>query len=126
VALRVGAGPYTVPISVSNAARLSTVTLTITFDPNLLRVRAVQEGSFMRLGGASPTFAQQVSPGRVDITISRGPDATGATGSGLLAAILFDPIAPGSATLTPSGTATGPGGTPMGLQFQSVMVTIQP
>ena len=79
----------------------------------------------MRLGGASPTFAQQVSPGRVDITISRGADATGATGSGLLAAILFDPIAPGNLTLTPSGTATGPGGTPMGLQFQSVMVTIQ-
>ena len=50
---RVGQGPYTVPLSIVNAARLSMVTLTLTYDPALLRVRAVQEGSFMRTGGAS-------------------------------------------------------------------------
>src|SRR5207248_7011878 len=43
---RVGGGPYTVPISISGAARISTITLTLTFDPAILRVRAVQEGSF--------------------------------------------------------------------------------
>ena len=48
---------------------------------------------------------------RIDITLSRGADATGASGTGLLAAVLFDAIAPGAATLTLSGTATGPGGT---------------
>jgi hypothetical protein len=124
-AFRVGGGPYTVPISVVNASRLSTVTLTVTFDPALLRVRSVQEGSFMRTGGVNVSFAQQVGNGRVDITLSRGADATGAGGTGLLAAILFDPIAPGSATLSVSGSATGPGGTPMGLQFRPVTVTIQ-
>src|SRR5207248_1561973 len=72
---RVGAGPYTVPISISGAARITTITLTLTFDPAVLRVRAVQEGSFMRTGGASATFTQQASGGRVDITISRGADA---------------------------------------------------
>ena len=50
-------------ISIANASRLSTVTLTLTFDPALLRVRAVQEGSFMRPGGANATFTQQVAPG---------------------------------------------------------------
>jgi hypothetical protein len=85
----------------------------------------VQEGSFMRTGGVNVSFAQQVGNGRVDITLSRGADATGAGGTGLLAAILFDPIAPGSATLSVSGSATGPGGTPMGLQFRPVTVTIQ-
>jgi hypothetical protein len=115
-----------VPVSVTNASRLSTIALTITFDPALLRPRVVQEGSFMRSGGASATFAQQVSPGRIDITIARASDATGATGTGLLAAVLFDALAPGAATLTVNGTATGPGGTPMGLQFTPVRVTIQP
>jgi general secretion pathway protein D len=123
---RVGGGPYTVPVSVTNASRLSTIALTITFDAALLRPRVVQEGSFMRSGGVSATFAQQVSPGRIDITIARAGDATGATGTGLLAAVLFDALAPGAATLTVSGTATGPGGTPMGLQFTPVRVTIQP
>jgi hypothetical protein len=122
---RVGGGPYTVPISITNASRVSMVTLTVTFDPALLRVRAVNEGSFMRSGGASAVFTQQASPGRVDITITRSSDATGATGTGLLGAILFDAVAPGSATMSVSGTATGPGGTAMGLQFRPVTVTIQ-
>jgi general secretion pathway protein D len=122
---RVGQGPYTVPISVVGAARLTTITLTLTYDPALLRARSVQEGSFMRLGGASAVFTQQVAPGRIDITITRAADATGASGTGLLAAVVFDALAPGSATLSLSGVGTGPGGTPMGLQFRPVTVAVQ-
>jgi hypothetical protein len=62
----------------------------------------------------------------VDITITRSTDATGASGTGLLGAVLFDVLTPGTATLTTSGAATGPGGTPMGLQFRPTTVTIQP
>jgi general secretion pathway protein D len=123
--LRVGQGPYNIPISVTGAQRLSTVTLTLTFDSRFLRVRTVQEGSFLRSGGANVTFSQQVNGNRIDITISRGADATGVSGTGLLAAILFEAIAPGTGTLTLSGSATGPGNTPMGLQFRPVTITVQ-
>ena len=44
-------GPYTVPISINNASRVSVVTLTITYNPAVLRVRTVQDGTFMRQGG---------------------------------------------------------------------------
>jgi general secretion pathway protein D len=104
---------------------LSAVTLTMVYDPAKLRVRVVQEGSFMRAGGANVTFTQQVGRGRIDMTITRGADATGASGTGLLAAILFDAIAPGDVQLIVSGSATGPGGTAMGLQFRPVTVTVQ-
>lgn len=123
--MRVGGGPYTVPLSISDAARVSTLTLTLVYDPTKLRVRAVQEGSFMRAGGAVVAFAQSASGNRIDITLARASDTTGASGTGLLAAVLFDPIAPGSAQLTLSGSATGPGGAPMGLQFRPVTVTVQ-
>jgi hypothetical protein len=124
---RVGGGPYTVPISITNASRVSTLALTLTFDPALLRVRSVQEGSFMRAGGVNAQFTQNLaSPGRVDLTITRAADQTGASGTGLLGAILFEPIGAGSATLSLSGAATGPGNTPMGLQFRPVTITIQP
>jgi hypothetical protein len=122
---RVGAGPYTVPINVVDASRLSMVTLTLTFDPRVLRVRSVQEGSFMRTGGANATFVSNPGNGRVDITITRAADATGASGTGLLGAVQFDAIAPGTATLVVSGAATGPAGAPMGLQFRPVTVTVQ-
>jgi hypothetical protein len=61
----------------------------------------------------------------VERTIARAADATGATGTGLLGAILFDAVAPGTATLTLSGVASGPGGTAMGLQFRPVTITVQ-
>jgi type II secretory pathway component GspD/PulD (secretin) len=123
--LHVGQGPYNIPISVTGAQRLSTVTLTVTFDNRFLKIRTVQEGSFLRSGGANVTFSQQVNGNRVDITISRAADATGVSGTGLLAAILFDAVAPGTATLAVSGSATGPGNTAMGLQFRPVTVTVQ-
>ena len=123
--IRVGSGPYTLPISISEASRISTVTLTIIYDPTRLRVRTIQEGSFMRTGGATVAFSQQVTGNRIDITLARGADATGASGTGLLAAILFDALAPGSTTLTLSGAATGPGGAAMGLRFSPVTIAIQ-
>ena len=122
---RVGGGPYTVPLSITDATRISTMTLTLIFDPTKLRVRTVQEGSFMRAGGVNVAFTQQVNGNRVDITLARGADATGASGTGLLAALLFDAIAPGSVTLTVSGTAAGAGGTAMGLRFTPVTFAIQ-
>ncbi|MBI3490488.1 MAG: hypothetical protein HY047_01620 [Acidobacteria bacterium] len=123
--MRVGGGPYTVPLSIVDASRISTITLTLVYDPTKLRVRTVQEGSFMRSGGVNVTFTQQVGANRVDITLVRSADATGASGTGLLAAVLFDAIAPGATTFTASGTATGPGGAAMGLRFTPVTSTIQ-
>jgi type II secretory pathway component GspD/PulD (secretin) len=119
---RVGGGPYTVALSATNASRLSGLSLTITFNPAALRVRAVQEGSFMRAGGAQATFTQMVdaATGRVDIAIVRTGDATGVAGTGLLAAILFDAVGGGSANLSVTGTATAPEGTPAALQVAPV------
>jgi general secretion pathway protein D len=101
------------------------LTLTLTFDPTKLRVRSVNEGSFMRAGGVNVTFSQQVNGNRIDLTLARATDSTGASGTGLLAAVLFDAIAPGSVTLSMSGTATGPGGTIMGLRFNPVTINVQ-
>jgi type II secretory pathway component GspD/PulD (secretin) len=119
---RVGAGPYTVPVSITGASQLSSVTLTITFNPAALRVRAVQEGSFLRTGGVQATFTQQVdaATGRVDIAIMRTGDQTGVAGTGLLAAVVFDAVGGGAGNLTVTGAAAGPRGTPVSLQFGQV------
>ena len=79
----------------------------------------------MRAGGVNVTFTQQANGNRIDITLARAADATGASGTGLLAAVMFDAIAPGSVTLSISGSATGPGGTAMGLRFTPVTINVQ-
>jgi len=124
---RMGSGPYTVPVSINGASRVSVLTLTITYNPAVLQVRTVQEGTFMRQGGVNAAFTQQVDPaaGRIDIAVTRTDDAAGASGSGLLAAILFDPAGTGSSTLATSGTAATPEGATVPLQFSPVTVTVR-
>jgi general secretion pathway protein D len=119
---RVGGGPYTVAVSATNASRLSGLSLTITFNPAALRVRAVQEGSFMRAGGVQATFTQMVdaATGRIDVAVVRTGDATGVAGTGLLAAVVFDAVGGGAANLAVTGTATAPGGTPASLLLAPV------
>ncbi len=122
----VGEGPYTVPLTVNGASRFSGVTLTLRFDPAILRVRTVQEGSFMRQGGLTTTFSQQVDPasGRVDFSITRMNDATGASGSGLAAVVVFEAITSSNSPLESSGDATSPEGMTLPISFSSQFVTV--
>lgn len=125
--IRVAGGPYTVPISIAGASRVSTVSMTVSFNPQALRVRTIQEGSFMRQGGLNATFTSEVdaSIGRINITIARAADSVGASGTGLLAVVLFDALAPGSSTFTPNGVATAPEGTAIPLTFVPATVTVR-
>ncbi len=118
----VGGGPYLVPVSITGASQISTVAVSLTYNPAVLRVRSVQEGSFMRLGGAMATFTQQVDArtGRIDIAIARSGDATGVAGAGLLAAVLFDVVGAGSADLSVTGTASSPDGAALSLDALQV------
>jgi general secretion pathway protein D len=119
---RVGAGPYTVPISVTGASQISSVSLTVTYNPAVLRVRVAQEGPFLRAGGIQASFTQQGDPsgGRLDIAIVRPGDVTGVAGTGLLAALLFETVGPGTADLAINGSASAPNGAPVMLQFASI------
>jgi hypothetical protein len=124
---RVAGGPYTVPVSINNASRLSVLTLTVTFNPNVLRVRTVQDGTFMRQGSVATTFTPRIdaSAGRVDIAVTRTGDQAGASGAGLLAALLFDAVGPGGSLIQVSGVASTPEGAPVPLQFSPVTVTVR-
>ena len=66
----------------------------------------------MRQGGVTATFTPRIdaAAGRVDIAITRTADQTGASGAGLLAALLFDAVGPGSSTIQVSGVASTPEG----------------
>ena len=125
--LTVDGGPYSVPISIANASRVSVVSLSITFNPAVLKVRSVQEGSFLRQGGIGVTFTHQAdaAAGRIDISMTRVGDATGASGAGLIAAILFDAVEPGAVTFTLGGVATDPQGVPVPLAFSPASATVR-
>jgi hypothetical protein len=119
--------PTSVPVSISNASRVTQLTISVAYDPALLRARNVSQGGFMAQGGQPVTFLPVIdeAAGRVDIVISRPGDTTGASGSGLLASIQFDPIATGAGTLAVSGAGTSPEGQTLPLQFVPVQFRIR-
>ncbi len=123
---RVGQGPYTVALSGVNLGRVSTISLTLTYNPSAVKVRSLQEGSFMRSGVPSTSFAHQedLAAGRIDLTITRTGDVIGAAGTGTLAAVIFEAVAPGAVNFRVSGVASGPSGT-VPLQFVPAAVTVK-
>jgi len=119
--------PTSVPVSISNASRVTQLTISVTYDPRLLRARAVTQGPFMAQGSMPVAFLPRIdeAAGRVDIAIARTGDATGASGTGLLASIQFDPIVPGDGTISVSGAGTSPEGQTLPLQFIPVQFRIR-
>jgi general secretion pathway protein D len=110
--LQMGGAPYSVPLSITNVSQLATVTVTVTYDPAILKAEAVVQGSFMQQGGVTPTFSPKIdaAAGRVDIVVTRGVDQPGASGTGPIAAIVFKGVASGSSKITVVGVAMTPGG----------------
>jgi general secretion pathway protein D len=124
---RVAGGPYLTAVSINNASRVSTLSLTLTFNPAVVRVRNVQEGLFMRQGSATASFTPKIdnATGRVDITVVRTGDQIGASGAGLIGSVFLDAVAPGTSLIQVSGVATGPDGSPIEMQFSPVTVTVR-
>ena len=81
----------------------------------------------MRQGGVTASFTPKIdnTAGRVDISIARVNDQTGASNSGLLAALLFDAIAPGSSSISVTGVASAVDGSPLQIVFSPVTVTVR-
>ena len=61
----------------------------------------------------------------MDIAIARSGDQAGASGAGLLAALLFDAIGPGNSMIQVNGVASSPEGAAVPLQFNPVTVSVR-
>ncbi|MCM3880651.1 MAG: cohesin domain-containing protein, partial [Vicinamibacterales bacterium] len=125
--IRVAGGPYLVPVYINGVSRVSTITVTVTYNPSVLRMRTIQEGSFLRQGNATVSFAPNTDRtiGRIDLTFVRTGDAVGASGSGLLSSITFDAVGAGTSQLTISGVAASPTGASVPLTFAPATVVVR-
>jgi general secretion pathway protein D len=126
-AMQVGGPAYTVPVTITGVQQVGTVTLTLTYNPAVLRAEAVNQGTFMQQGGVVTTFAPKIdaAAGRIDIPISRPAGANGASGTGLLAGIAFQAVGAGSSTLAVSGVVLTADGKPITVQMVPANVTVR-
>jgi hypothetical protein len=125
--MQVGSGPYTLPIQIADANQLGTITLTISYNPAVLKARTVTEGAFMRQGGVATTFTPKIDEGagRVEITIARPAGSPGISGTGLIGSLVFDALAAGQANMAIAGTATTATGQIMAMQIVPPQIVVR-
>jgi general secretion pathway protein D len=126
-ALPAGGGPHTMPIQIVGAADIATLSLTISYDPSVVRTPTVTQGSFMAQGGTSSSFAPGIdaTSGRIDLAFTRPPTGPGASGSGLLAAISFVAGQAGTTDIRVTGVATTSAGQSLPIEFAPARVTVR-
>jgi hypothetical protein len=126
-ALLGGGGPHTMPIQITGAADVTTLSLSITYDPAIVRTPTVTQGSFMAQGGTASSFAPGVdaAAGRIDLAFTRPPTSPGASGSGLLAAISFVAGQAGTTDIRVTGVATTSTGQSLPIEFAPARVTVR-
>ncbi len=125
--LQMGGQPYNVPITVTNASQMTSLTLTLTYNPAVLRATVVNEGNALRADGAATTFVPKIdaATGRIDLAITRPGDKVGANGNGLVATVVFEAIGAGQSQIALSGVALGAAGQQLPLQMVPASVTVK-
>lgn len=125
--LMAGGGPYTLPLQIMGASDLATLSLTITFDPSIVRDPSVTPGSFMGQGGAQSSFVPGIdaTAGRIDVAFARPTTGQGATGNGLLAAIAFRAGEAGTTDIRVTGVATTSKGQSVPIEFATTRITVR-
>jgi general secretion pathway protein D len=124
--LQMGGAPYTTTLTATQVSQVGTVTVTLTYDPKILKAVSVAEGTFMKQGGVQTTYVPKMDPllGRVDITISRSGDS-GASGTNLLASVVFEGIAAGTSQIKMTAVVISAAGQPIPVTVAPVTVTVK-
>jgi general secretion pathway protein D len=100
------------------------VDLSLTFDSRLVMAVDASPGSLLTLDGSSVGSQKALEGGRVRLRFTR---ATGASGSGVIAAVVFKAMAPGTATVAVESLSleTGTGSRPVTLPGPGRVVVAQ-
>jgi general secretion pathway protein D len=125
--MQVGGPPYTLPLRIESVSQLGSATITITYDPKVLRATSVSPGPFVQQGGVQPTFLPKIDEvaGRIDIAIARPVSSPGAAGDGWLAGLVFQAVAPGTTRLNVTAVAKTPTGQDIPLQVAPATVVVK-
>ena len=117
---------FTVNVLLSGAQNVHTVPVQLSYDPKLLQVVNVSNGSLLSQDGQIVTVTHREDDGTMQIIAARPPGATGVSGQGPVVTLTFMAKAAGQATLTVArGGARDPAMQSMPVDGATATVTIQ-
>ncbi len=119
---------FTVNVLLNGAQNVYSVPLQLTYDPKLLQVVNVSNGSLLAQDGqiVTVTHREDDSSGTMQVTATRPPGASGVNGQGPVVTLTFMAKAPGQSALTIArGGARDPAMQAMPVNGATATVTIQ-
>lgn len=102
---------FTVTLNTQSQEAVRNLSMTISYDPSVLKAVDAVEGTFLKQGGAAPTFTRDIDLAGGQIAVeTANPGEQGASGAGSVAAITFEVVAAGQsqisvARVAPSGVS---------------------
>ena len=113
-------------VELSSDAEIGNASLVLSFDPRILKLKDVLEGSSLRQMGDKAPFSKYISGGTCTIGFSSPPGGRGFKGRGTVAVLVFTSVGQGQASLGfTSATAGGPMGQAILLQTGEASVNIR-
>jgi len=113
-------------VELATEQAIGNVSLVLTFDPRILRLKDVLEGGGLRQMGEKVPFLKNISGGTCTIGFSSPPSGSGFKGRGVLAVLVFQAVGQGETSLGfTSATAGGPMGQSILLETGEASVNIR-
>jgi len=117
---------FTVNVMLNGAQNVYAVPLQLSFDPKLLQVVNVSNGTLLSQDGQIVTVTHREDDGTMQVTATRPPGATGISGQGSVVTLTFMAKAPGQGSLTIArGGARDPAMQALPVNGAAATVTIQ-
>jgi general secretion pathway protein D len=117
---------FTVNVLLNGGQNIFQVPMQISYDPKLLEVANVSNGSLLSQDGQIVTVTHRENDGTMQVTATRPPGAAGVSGQGSVVTLTFVARAPGQASLTiAKGGARDPAMQALPVNGASAAVTIQ-
>lgn len=93
---------FTVQVRIDNGSDVFAVPFSIKYDPNVLEVMGLHEGSYLKKDSGQTTFLTSIDKdkGKIDIGLTRLGQIGGVSGSGTLASIVFRVLKSGTTSLS--------------------------
>ncbi|HVW86270.1 MAG TPA: secretin N-terminal domain-containing protein [Bryobacteraceae bacterium] len=97
--------PVTVSLYAENVSDLISAAAHLQYDPRILRINNILAGDLPQKNGTQLQPSKNIlnDTGAADVSVSRGPNSGGVSGSGNLFTIVFQPVGRGNTSVSVSG-----------------------
>ncbi|MGB7296476.1 MAG: secretin N-terminal domain-containing protein [Candidatus Aminicenantales bacterium] len=104
---------FRISVNVRSQQEIGNMSVSLSFDPQVVRLKDIIEGGMIRMAGANVPFLKNIVPGGCTMGFSSPQLTRGVRGGGNMAVLVFDATAPGETQIMVTGasanTTTGQG-----------------